>query len=156
MKRAATTTLLALAVLCTVGSCGPAANVELTVDKTPAVGPLQGLLIVLRKANSNTPTVYGPIDLTKSGDTALRTDVTPGQEFYFDVFGCSSPSDCTGANVVARGCHNLATVNQGEQKAIAVTLYPSPGEYDLPPQPGVVDPEKGCPPYGPHTRPPPP
>ncbi|MBI5495018.1 MAG: hypothetical protein HY904_08310 [Deltaproteobacteria bacterium] len=144
-----------LLLLLALGACQPAARVTLTLDKAPGVVPLRGVVVVLRETATDTPTVYGPVDLKETPEFRLQADVAPGEEFYFDVFGCADAATCQGEQVLARGCMAPRTLEKGQEESVTVTLYQSPGEYDLPPGPGIT-PETGCPPVGPHTRPPPP
>ncbi|MEW5854286.1 MAG: hypothetical protein AB2A00_36265 [Myxococcota bacterium] len=146
---------LLLGVLLGAG-CQPAASVSLDLDKEPTVPPLETLMIVVRKTNGDTPYVYGPIKLSEQSQFKLQTEVPPDTRFFIDVTACEDPDSCQGELIVARGCTETMVLEKGESRSEHIQLFPNQGEADLEPIPGRAGtdmPERGCPPYGPHTRP---
>jgi hypothetical protein len=136
-------------------SCGGAANVEITLERGPGVPGLETVTVVVRDLTTDKPTVYGPVKLREQERFRVQASVPPGHDFYVDVFGCQDPEACSGDLVVARGCTGVMELVENETRTETVVLHATRGDHDLEPTGDGRTPPAGCPPTGPHTRPPP-
>jgi hypothetical protein len=107
-----------------LGGCeGAAAEVSITLTRDPGstLDGLGALRFIVRDLSADSPAVYGPVATGGTEPLVVPATVTPGTDFYVDVWGCPSTERCSPADVLARGCTPVLNV-QGDQ-SIEVVIF---------------------------------
>ena len=116
----------ALALLTLAGCQGAAVQVTVVLQAAPdaSLNGLSDLKVIVRELSSETPEIFGPFPIDRSQQETLGAAVQPNSDFYIDVWGCPSGSECLPTDVVARGCSPVTRFSEAESPAVvAITLY---------------------------------
>jgi len=115
---------LLLAALCAPLGCpGPAAELQLTLQRgaNATLSDVTTLRFIVRELDADAPEVFGPVEIDRTRPMRLSAQVTPGSDFYVDVWGCESVERCVPEAVLARGCTEV--LNISEDTAIEIELF---------------------------------
>lgn len=128
--------LLLCGVLAALPACeGPAAELNVTLRRG-AGATLDGvttLRFIVRELSAEAPEVFGPVEIDRTRPMRLSAQVTPGSDFYVDVWGCESPERCVPEAVLARGCTPILNIDGDTAVDISMFDVGAPELADCPP-----------------------
>ena len=135
-RRISSAALVLLATLAALPGCpGPSAELQLTLQRGPdaTLDNVTTLRFIVRELAADAPEVFGPVEIDRTRPMRLSAQVTPGSDFYVDVWGCESVERCVPEAVLARGCTEV--LNISEDAAVEIELFDvgAPELADCPP-----------------------
>jgi hypothetical protein len=122
-RRTCSALLLGAALLCVPGCEGPAAELALTLERgaDATLTNVTSLRFIVREFAQPAPEVFGPVEIDRSRPMRLSAQVTPGVDFYVDIWGCESNDRCVPEAVLARGC--TPALNVQSDTSVTVELF---------------------------------